>query len=136
MADETKPTVSVVDRRNLPAGFPTHKRSPEFLEALGRAVAAFGFLEEILGKAIFAFTATKSISEHEVEAELEKWGLTLAHALRKAVRHHGGATITNLDDLLGDLRKASTIRNALYHGSWRAPDDHGRSVQTLLVMAV
>jgi len=32
-------------------------------------------------------------------------------------------TLTNLDDLLEALSKASVIRNVLCHGSWRSPDD-------------
>jgi hypothetical protein len=35
----------------LPPGFPTQAHSPAFWEALGRAVATFGFLGEMLGKA-------------------------------------------------------------------------------------
>jgi hypothetical protein len=44
------------------------------------------------------------------------------------VRANSGATITNLDDLLDALRKASAIRNVLCHGSWRMPDKEGRSL--------
>ena len=39
----------VVDLGNLPALFPTQRHSPIFWEALGRAIATFGFLEEMLG---------------------------------------------------------------------------------------
>jgi hypothetical protein len=46
----------------------------------------------------------------------------------RAVRDHGGATITNLGDLLDDLRAAAAVRNVLCHGSWRLPDHQGRSV--------
>jgi len=46
----------------------------------------------------------------------------------KAVRDHEAATIDYLDDLLSDLRKASTVRNILCHGSWRLPDSTGASV--------
>jgi hypothetical protein len=48
----------VVDIKNLPPLFPTHRHSSMFWESLGRTVATFGFLEEVLGKAIFAFSAT------------------------------------------------------------------------------
>jgi len=47
--------------------FPTHHQSAEFWESLGRAVATFSFLEEVLGKAIFALTATRKYSEDEIE---------------------------------------------------------------------
>lgn len=42
--------VVVVDVDALPGRFPTHLHEPAFWESLGRAVATFGFLEEILGK--------------------------------------------------------------------------------------
>jgi hypothetical protein len=129
----------VVDHKNLPPYFPTHGHSAAFWEALGRTVATFGFLEEVLGKAIFAFTATKPIPPEKAEAEFEKWLPTLKRALSdplgglidtygKAIRDRGGATTTNVNDLLNDLRKACQVRNVLCHGSWRVPDDHGRSL--------
>lgn len=134
-----EPTRFVVDVRNLPTNFPTHKHTEKFWEALGRTVATFGFLEEVLGKAIFSFTATRQISCSELQVEFEKWLPTLERALAdplgglidsyaKAVRANHSATITNLDDLLKDLREASAIRNVLCHGSWRIPDDRGRSL--------
>jgi hypothetical protein len=39
-----------------------------FWEALGRTIATFGFLEEVLGKAIFAFTATTQYQESDIDA--------------------------------------------------------------------
>jgi hypothetical protein len=129
----------VVDTNNLPPLFPTHLHSAPFWEALGRTIATFGFLEEVLGKAIFAFTATTGYPEGEVDAAYEKWLPTLERALidqlanlinayGKAVRSNPEATITNLDDLLNELRKASVIRNVLCHGSWRTPDAGGKSL--------
>ncbi len=50
----------------LPAHYPTHLHDATFWESLGRAVATFGFLEEVLARAIFAFTGTKPYSEVEV----------------------------------------------------------------------
>jgi hypothetical protein len=128
-----------VDIDNLPSLFPTHLHKATFWEALGRTIATFGFLEEVLGKAIFAFTATTQYPEAEVEAAYEKWLPTLERALidqlaglidgyGKAVRNNSEATITNLDDLLNELREASVIRNVLCHGSWRAPDASGKSL--------
>lgn len=139
MADELEPKRFIVDHRNLPADFPTHRHSDEFWESLGRTVATFGFLEETLGKAIFSFTATREIPDDEIQAEFEKWLPTLQHALSdplgglidsygKAVRANKEATITNLDSLLEDLRSASAVRNVLCHGSWRMPDDKGKSI--------
>ena len=139
MTDDPQPKRYYVDHKNLPMGYPTHMHSAEFWEALGRTIATFGFLEETLGKAIFSFTATQQFPEDELEAEFEKWLPTLEKALSdplgglidsygKAVRANSSATISNLDELQEDLRAASTLRNVLCHGSWRVPDDQGRSI--------
>jgi hypothetical protein len=135
----SEPRRFVADAQKLPASYPTHLHSPEFWEALGRAVAAFGFLEETLGKAIFVFTGTRQIPEDQIEEALERWLPTLERAMYDqlgslidsygaAVRANSNSTITNLDSLLNDLRAVSRIRNVICHGSWRAPDSQGRSV--------
>jgi hypothetical protein len=134
-----EPTRYIVDSNKLPENFPTHLHNAEFWEELGRTVATFGFLEEVLGKAIFSFTGTREIPEDQIAAEFEKWFSTLQRALSdplggligaygKAVRNNRAATITNLDNLLEDLRNAAVLRNVICHGSWRAPDKQGRSV--------
>jgi thymidylate synthase len=128
-----------VDYNALPEKFPTHMHEPAFWESLGRAVATFGLLEETLGKAIFSFTATKPYSEEEIQTAYDRWLPKLENALKdqlwgltesygKAVREHPGATIDNLDELLGQLKEASKIRNVICHGSWRPPDSAGASV--------
>ena len=137
--DEEGQVRHVIDGRRMPALFPTQLHEPMFWEALGRAVATFGFLEETLSKAIFAFTATKPYPEDEIEAAFVAWVPTLERALtdqlgaligayEKAVRAHPKATITNLVELLADLREGAKIRNVLCHGSWRAPSPSGASV--------
>ncbi len=134
----------VVNSKNIPPLFPTHGHSPIFWEKLGRTIAMFGFLEEILGKAIFSFTATTQHKESlhkesEIDAAYQKWLPTLDRALidplgnlidayGKAVRNNSAATIENLEELLDELRKASVIRNVLCHGSWRLPDEDGKSL--------
>jgi hypothetical protein len=129
----------MIDTQKLPTDFPTHKHAPEFWEALGCTVATFGFLEEVLGKAIFSFTGTRRVPPNKAQAEFEKWLPTLERALSdplgglidsyaKAVRANTGTTITNIDELVEKLRKASVIRNVLCHGSWKIPDKEGRSL--------
>lgn len=133
------PVRSVVNQNSLPIGFPTHVHESEFWESLGKAVATFGFLEEVLAKAIFAFTATTEYSEAEIGEAYSKWVIKLERSLSdqlgglintygKSVRNNSRATIENLDDLLNDLRAASKIRNVLCHGSWSKPDSNGGSV--------
>lgn len=129
----------IIDQQNLPDNFPTHKHEAKFWESLGRTVATFGFLEEILSKAIFVFTGTRQYSEDEIDQAYEKWLPKLERVLfdplgnlidvyGKSVRENPSATIENLEDLISDLRKAAEIRNVLCHGSWRAPDSCGASV--------
>lgn len=129
----------IIDSEALPKMFPTHKHEPIFWESLGRAVATFGFLEEILGKAIFAFTATKPYSKEKIQNAYDNWLPKLQNALSdqlwnliesygKAVSEHPDATITDLDELLEDLKKAAKIRNVICHGSWGSPDAEGASV--------
>ena len=126
----------IVDLKALPVDFPTHCHGAVFWERLGRTVATYGFLEEILGKAIFSFTAMKRYKAAEVDAAFEKWQPTLEGALTnplgklidqygKAVRDHPDAVADGLDVLLDRLREAARLRNVLCHGSWSAPDENG-----------
>lgn len=97
------------------------------------------FLEEVLGKAIFAFTATRHYAAEEVDAAYRAWlpqlerALTdqlwnLAEVYGKVVRENSATTILNIDDLVADLKLATVLRNVLCHGSWRMPDANGASV--------
>lgn len=135
----TEPKRHIIDLEALPKMFPTHKHKPMFWESLGRAIGTFGFLEETLGKAIFAFTATKPYTEEEIQRAYENWLPKLLSALSdqlwnliesygKAVHKHPDATIENLDELLDQLKKAAKIRNVICHGSWRSPNAEGTSV--------
>lgn len=129
----------VIDRASLPTDFPTHYHTAEFWESLGRTVATFAVLEDVLCKAIFAFTTTRPYCDTEINEAYEQWLPKLQRALSdqlrglidtygKAVREHADATITNLTELLEDMIAASKIRNVLCHGSWRIPDQNGASV--------
>ena len=139
MAEDFKKRAYIVDGASLPLNFPTHLHSPEFWVQLGRSVATFGFLEEVLGKAIFALTATRWYDESEIEEAYEEWLPTLERALSdplgglidsygKAYLSHQDASYENFDDLLSMLREAAKLRNVICHGSWRRPDADGKSV--------
>lgn len=129
----------IVNIDALPEMYPTHRHEPAFWESLGRVVATYGFLEETLGKAIFAFTASKPYSEQEVQKALDGWLPRLEKALTdqlgsliqsygNAVREHPNATIENLENLIGQLKEAAKIRNVICHCSWRTPNSQGASV--------
>jgi hypothetical protein len=128
-----------VDQNGMPDRFPTHRHEAAFWETLGRAIATFGFLEEILGKAIFSFTATRLYNEAEIQQAYAEWIPKLERALTdplgnlidtygKAVRDYPDAIIDNFDNLLEDLRNAAKMRNILCHGSWRSPNADGVSI--------
>ena len=129
----------IINQNMLPDNFPTHLHQPEFWQSLGRAVATFGFLEEVLTKAIFAFTGTRPYQECDIEIAYKKWLPMLDKSLSdqlgglidtygKAVREHPDFNVDNITTLLDDLRKASRVRNVLCHGSWRLPNDAGKSL--------
>jgi hypothetical protein len=130
---------SIIHRDKLPPLFPTHRHSPQFWEQLGPTIATYGFLEEVLGKAIFAFTATRNYSVEEIDAAYQAWlpqlerALTdqlwnLAESYGKAARDNPATTTKNVDELVEDIKKATIIRNVLCHGSWRTPNANGASV--------
>ncbi|SEL95873.1 hypothetical protein SAMN05443999_11076 [Roseovarius azorensis] len=131
---------AIIDRDSLPAKWPTHRHAPEFWEQLGRTVATFGFLEEVLGKAIFAYTATRRYeTQAKAQAAYAAWLPTLERALTetlkpladaygKAVRDNSENTTENVGKLIVAIKEASEIRNVICHGSWRTPDAEGRSL--------
>jgi hypothetical protein len=139
-------TRAIVNRDALPANWPTHNHVPEFWEQLGRTVATYGFLEEVLGKAIFAYTATRRYeTETEALAAYDAWLPTLERALtetlkpladayRNAALANDGNTTENIDELIADIKEASDIRNVICHGSWRTPDTQGRSLGSVAQM--
>ena len=128
----------IIDMDKLPPMYPTHRHSPEFWEHLGRTVATFGFLEQVLGKAIFALTATRRYAPDEINAAYQAWLPKLERALTdslskladdfgKAAREHPDLSTTNVDNLVENIKKSAQYRNALCHGSWQAPDSNGAS---------
>jgi hypothetical protein len=135
--DTAKP--SSVDRNSLPELFPTNFHPPQFWEQLGRTIATFGFLEEMLGKAVLAFTGTREYEAQEIEAAYKAWLPKLEKALfddlhklaesyEKAVREHQDSTVVNVSELVENIKKAAKTRNVLCHGSWRVPDIEGKSL--------
>jgi hypothetical protein len=137
--DEPRSTSYRYDPSALPSNFPTHRHTPQFWEQLGRTIATYGMLEEVLAKAIFAFTATRPYDENEIVAAYQKWLPKLEHALTdqlwnlaesfgKAAREHPSNAMENVHQLVSDIKDATTIRNVLCHGSWRAPNENGASL--------
>ena len=131
-------TSRIIDRAALPNRFPTHRHDSAFWEELGRAVACFGFLEEILLRAIFAITGTTECNSEEKEAAYESWLQKLDSSLSdplgklidtytSAINNNSACIVQDQDRLLKDLRLASVIRNTICHGSWPPPNTAGAS---------
>lgn len=128
-----------IDREQLPYDYPTHRHQSEFWEQLGRAVATYGFLEQVLGRAIFALTATRKYAHDELEEAYSKWPGQLERALTdplgglivaygKALQSHHKLSVSNPEYLIKDLQRAAQLRNVLCHGSWQVPDAEGKSL--------
>lgn len=129
----------VIDLAQIPDDWPTHRHDSLFWNRLGRCVATFGFLEEMLGKAIFAFTATTEVVDLDLEAAYAAWVPKMKKALtdqlgaligsyESAVVKHQAESPAGFENLVANLRDASRIRNVICHGSWGAPDQDGRSL--------
>ena len=126
-------------RDNLPELFPTHGIPSQFWEQLGRTVATFGFLEEMLKKAIFALTATRLYDEIEAELAYESWTKNLentladslwrlVHTYEQAAKDHQECSVENVAKLVEDMKNASLVRNVLCHGSWGKYDVDNKSL--------
>ncbi|MBP1123537.1 MULTISPECIES: hypothetical protein [Pseudomonas] len=128
-----------IDQGQLPTDYPTHRHLGEFWEQLGRTVATYGFLEQVLGRAIFALTATRRYAQDELEQAYSDWPGQLERALSdplgglidaygNALRNYHKLPVSNLDQLVDDLRQSAQLRNVLCHGAWQVPDANGKSV--------
>ncbi|MFT4013226.1 MAG: hypothetical protein QM682_07435 [Paracoccus sp. (in: a-proteobacteria)] len=106
----------------------THHTLPQdFATELGRCVADFGWLEEILKRTIYALERAR-LADDLTEAELRAWlskiqGIaddsmgTLIEQMDAAMRRHPGLRDrSRITDRLAELR---LWRNLLCHASWR-----------------
>lgn len=122
----------IIERSGLPPAFPTHSQDASFWEALGRAVAAFGFLEWTLQRAIFALTGDQPAPEEEAErqAALDAWQKDLEGALKatlgllaagfeRAVANHPRTDKNYAAEVVADIRATAPLRNAICHACWQ-----------------
>lgn len=130
---------SIIDRDNLPPMFPTHRHSSQFWEQLGRAIASFGFLEDTLRRAYFAFTGTRPVAPEDAERAVKEWGAqlerimteqlwNLAEKFGEAASSNPNNSTENIEELVSAIKEAAVLRNVLCHGSWMVPDQDGKSL--------
>lgn len=111
-----------------------HSLPPDFAAALGQCVAAYGWLEEILKRTLYALDRAR-LADDLSEAELQRWldhigqiaddsmG-TLVEQLDAAMRRHPG--LHDRDRITDRLSDAKLMRNLLCHASWRPTEDAAR----------
>ena len=133
MSDEKRYYLNPDD---FPSHWPTHRHMRKFWESLGRVVATYGFLEEVLVKAIGVLEA--SLSSHAkgpeewlsiMEKILPQSLKQLADRYGQALRFHHKRYIEDsyLDKLVSNIKKAAETRNVICHASWSSPDEEGCS---------
>ena len=127
----------VVDRARLPEHWPTNRGSSAFWELLGRTVATFSHLEDMMVRAWFGLTATREFEDMEqAEAAFSRWEKALKESLTDSLHSLTKKLKRAFDDdnrvpdevagaylaRLGELR---VWRNALCHGAWQGFKDDG-----------
>ncbi|MDF3606001.1 hypothetical protein PE067_07570 [Paracoccus sp. DMF-8] len=111
-----------------------HRLPAEFAAALGHAVAAFGWLEEIMKRTIYTLDRAR-LADDLSDAEMQRWLRrmsdiaddsmgTLVEQLDAALRRHPG--VRGRDALNDELIAIKQMRNLLCHASWRPTGDPGR----------
>ena len=127
----------VVDRARLPDGWPTNRGSPAFWEELGRMIAAFTHLEDMLARAYFGLTGSRKFANmEEARAAFPQWEKVLKASLTDTL----GSITSKLskvfrdDDRIPDeiaggflarLDGLRVWRNALCHGAWQGFEADG-----------
>ena len=120
----------MIDRDRLPKDWPSNPGEAAFWEELGRAVATFTFLEDILARAHLALTATRKYDDFEqAEAAYSQWVRDLKQSLTDSLN----ALIDKIEKafdgdervppeigagIVARLRGLRVWRNALRHGAW------------------
>ena len=100
----------VVDRARLPEYWPTNRGSSAFWEELGRTVATFSHLEDMMARAWFGLTATREFKNMEqAEAAFPKWEKEFKESLTDS-----------LNSLTKKLKKA-------FNDDDRVPDEVARA---------
>ncbi len=127
---------------SVPAQFPTHCHPASLWQSLGRLVATFGWLEETLWNAIYAYSLIPLVNDAEARkqklAEIaEKLEKAQSDTLRSLIKKYEEAVRAypkaeeiheGFDSEIRRLRNATQYRNIFCHGVWlEPPDDRGKA---------
>ena len=121
-----------LDRSIMHPDWPLSRDSPEFWEELGKAVAAFGYLENTLVSSCYSLTVPpadpRNIQAEQIPdylqwyAEAEAFRADSLHALAgrfdKLLKKDGRVPHTVRSELREQLDELRHWRNALCHGAW------------------
>ena len=122
---------------STPDSWPTHKAEPAFWEELGRAVATFGFLEDIIPRFLLAFEGSRDGRDYS-EEDIEKWVRSLERSMsdtlgaliqkvEQAFEDDGRVPAKTSEEIIGRLKEINPRRNALCHGAWVGFEEGGRA---------
>ena len=120
---------------STPDNWPTHEAEPAFWEELGRAVATFSFLEDIIPRFLLAFEGSKDGREY-TEEDVASWVYSLKRSLsdplgplipkiQQAFEGDGRVPAEAGVEIVGRLKEIKRCRNALCHGAWTDFDESG-----------
>lgn len=133
---------NVVELDKLPQHLSTLHMPPDFWEGLGRAVADFGYLEDVLGRAIHAMTTWphdgQVLSEQEFEAWLKEQDRARSEPLRNLISKFVSLANSPAQQSYGvervsiKLRELAEIRNVICHGCWMMPGQSGYSIPSFM----
>ena len=127
----------IVDRARLPEDWPTNRGSSAFWEQLGRTVATFSHLEDMMARAWFGLTATREFEDMEqAETAFPEWEkavketltdslYSLRKKLNKAFEDDDRVSNEVADAYLARLDELRVWRNALCHGAWQGFQEDG-----------
>lgn len=123
-----------INREALPPYFPTHHHPPELWEHLGRVIATFGFLENTLKRAITILVIKRKYpsweaAEADYESQISKLSgylnkplVNLAETYGKTLHEYSKNKANKYAYLVGEIKQAAEIRNALCHAAWLPPN--------------
>lgn len=129
-----------VDRDAIPADWPVPQGPDGFWQELGRTIAAFGHLEQMLGSACYALLIAPEQMEAFLESPTGKAASRWVERTRKTWVDALHGLISEFDrglrdarriphavreGLVADLRLLRPWRNALCHGAWLDVDEDG-----------